>query len=231
MDCKPIEQLSLREDHNYGVAQDGNRNKDCSKSSRTVSTVANRVESMTIPTCQFIDDLEKYVKADGRHPKQILQEMTTLLKKYKAMSENVEKRISNLYNVTLADLKQSTSILNKLHTDMDQNKEVIADFSFSGNVKLKAIIPPVKKVGLWLGAKVMVEYTIDEAEDVIKTNTRNVENAIAKCNENLANLNICTQVNVSKHDDSCHIFQSCKATMSSGEGDAVMDNTLKEVFS
>ncbi|KAI0986879.1 hypothetical protein GJ496_008215 [Pomphorhynchus laevis] len=184
MEHKSIEQLSLIDATNHTRAND----KAVLKSDGSIVLDTHKEELMDIPTCEFIDDLEKYVSTDGRNPKEILKDMTTLLKKYKVMAENVEKRISKLSNVTMVELKESTRILEELCVKQTQNKDLTTDFRLWGNVRLKAVIPPVKKVGIWLGASVMVEYTLEEAKNVIMTSTTNVQNALEKCNLNLANL-------------------------------------------
>ena len=46
---------------------------------------------------------------------------------------------------------------------------------FSEQVYAEATIPPTDKVCLWLGANVMLEYTLDDAEELL---TKNCESAV-----------------------------------------------------
>ena len=46
---------------------------------------------------------------------------------------------------------------------------------FSDQVYAEATIPPTDKVCLWLGANVMLEYTLDDAEELL---TKNCESAV-----------------------------------------------------
>ena len=59
-----------------------------------------------------------------------------------------------------------------------ETKEISTNFLLSDNIWAKAKIPNTTgKVGLWLGANVMVEYNYDEA---IKLLGKNLHNAEAK---------------------------------------------------
>ena len=42
-------------------------------------------------------------------------------------------------------------------------------------VYAEATIPPTDKVCLWLGANVMLEYSLDDAEDLLKKNCESAE--------------------------------------------------------
>ena len=50
------------------------------------------------------------------------------------------------------------------------NKTIETDFILAHNLYARAEIPPSDKVSLWLGANVMLEYTLDEAEDLLSKN-------------------------------------------------------------
>ena len=64
---------------------------------------------------------------------------------------------------------------------MTKQKEVETNFLLSDNIWAKATIPnDTGKVGLWLGANVMVEYSHDDA---IKLLGRNLANAEEKLSE------------------------------------------------
>ena len=71
-------------------------------------------------------------------------------------------------------------IMLKARYESDQ-KELNTNFLLSDNIWAKAKIPNNSgKVGLWLGANVMVEYTYEEA---IKLLAKNLKNADAKIKE------------------------------------------------
>ena len=56
-----------------------------------------------------------------------------------------------------------------------ENKEINTNFLLSDNIWAKAKIPNTTgKVGLWLGANVMVEYTYDEAIKLLGNNGKSI---------------------------------------------------------
>ena len=61
------------------------------------------------------------------------------------------------------------------------DKQMETNFLLSDNIWAKATVPnETGKVGLWLGANVMVEYTLDDAEELL---TKNLANAVEKLAE------------------------------------------------
>jgi prefoldin subunit 5 len=52
----------------------------------------------------------------------------------------------------------------------DAEKTIETDFILAHNLYARAEIPPTDKVSLWLGANVMLEYTLDEADGLLSKN-------------------------------------------------------------
>jgi prefoldin subunit 5 len=81
--------------------------------------------------------------------------------------------------VKLPDIKKTHEIVTLLKEknaeDDEEKKQMETNFLISDNIWAKAKIPnDTGKVGLWLGANVMVQYDFDEA---LKLLERNMENA------------------------------------------------------
>jgi prefoldin subunit 5 len=58
----------------------------------------------------------------------------------------------------------------------EEKKTIITDFILSHNLYSKAEVEPTDKVCLWLGANVMLEYSNEEAEELL---TKNLTQATA----------------------------------------------------
>ena len=82
----------------------------------------------------------------------------------------------------MPDIKKTLEMVAMLKSKHDSDeKELSTNFLLSDNIWAKAKIPNTSgKVGLWLGANVMVEYSYDEA---IKLLGKNLLNAEAKIKE------------------------------------------------
>lgn len=82
------------------------------------------------------------------------------------------------------------------------DKEVETNFLVSDNIWAKATIPnDTGKVGLWLGANVMVEYSYDEALKLLMKNQLSAEEKLAETDGDIAFLKdqiTTTEVNMAR---------------------------------
>ena len=59
------------------------------------------------------------------------------------------------------DIKSSLAMIKKLREKKGSEEDMETQFLLSDQVYAKAVIPPTDKVCLWLGANVMLEYTLE----------------------------------------------------------------------
>lgn len=108
--------------------------------------------------------------------------------------------------VKLPDIQKThelVTLLKKKNAEQEvENKSLETNFLISDNIWAKAKIPNDKgKVGLWLGANVMVEYDYDEATKLLE---RNMENAQIRIQQTEDDLNFLkdqittTEVNIAR---------------------------------
>lgn len=114
---------------------------------------------------------------DGSADK-VLRRLDEQHSKYKLMEYNISARRRKL-RLQIPDLAKSLEMVDILR---DQSDEKETQFLLSEQVFLKAIVPPTKTVCLWLGANVMLEYPLDEAEVLLKQNMESAETNL-KCLE------------------------------------------------
>lgn len=86
--------------------------------------------------------------------------------KYKFMEFNLLSKRRRLRS-QIPDLKRSLSMIEKLETEKE---EFETQFLLSDQVYAKAVIPPTSTVCLWLGANVMLEYSLDDAKELLQQN-------------------------------------------------------------
>ena len=71
------------------------------------------------------------------------------------------------------------NLLKERHNSDEKSLE--ANFLLSDNIWAKANIPNTDgKVGLWLGANVMVEYSLEEASTLLAANLKSAEEKLAE---------------------------------------------------
>lgn len=81
-------------------------------------------------------------------------------------------RARSNFKVKLPDIKKTLEMVAMLKTRaLGDKKSIETNFLVSDNIWAKATVPnDTGKVGLWLGANVMVEYTYDDALKLLLKN-------------------------------------------------------------
>ena len=105
--------------------------------------------------------------------------------------------------VKLPDIKRTLEMVAMLkQRAMGDNKELETNFLLSDNIWAKAKIPnETGRVGLWLGANVMVEYTHDEALKLLAKNLKQAQDKLAETEGDIAFLKdqiTTTEVNMAR---------------------------------
>ena len=136
-----------------------------------------------IPKTVFIDDVESFVDKYGAP--QILEEMNELYKKYQFMESQLSIGRKNL-KVKLAEIKKTVSVVNILIEKHDEKEETMnTNFLISDNIWARAEVQNTGKIGVWLGANVMVEYSYDEALKLLNKNFNNADSKLKSTYEDL----------------------------------------------
>ncbi|XP_059470323.1 prefoldin subunit 3 [Neocloeon triangulifer] len=126
-----------------------------------------------IPEAQFVDDVDSFMaKEDNSNVQQVLKRLDEQHSKYRFMETNLLAKKRRL-KIQIPDLEQSLSMIKllKKQRDAGDQKDLSTKFCLSEQVYMKAAIPPTDKVCLWLGANVMLEYTLDGASELLTKNT------------------------------------------------------------
>lgn len=104
-----------------------------------------------------------------------LKQMDETHSKYKFMEYNIIARKKRL-NQQIPDLKKSLDMLQILKK---QDSVLTTEILLSEQVFVRAKIDPTPTAYLWLGANVMLEYPLQEAEELL---TQNLQSAIENLN-------------------------------------------------
>lgn len=104
---------------------------------------------------------------NNNHAEKVLKSLDEQHSKYKFMEMNMIARKRRLRQ-QLPDLQKSLEMIKILQDQEDDELET--NVLLSEQVFVKSVIPKTKTVCLWLGANVMLEYPLDEAEELLKSN-------------------------------------------------------------
>ncbi|OWK08066.1 hypothetical protein Celaphus_00008155, partial [Cervus elaphus hippelaphus] len=141
------------------------------------------------------EDVDSFMKQPGNETADIvLKKLDEQYQKYKFMELNLAQKKRRLKG-QIPEIKQTLEILKYMQkkkvsvffvykheqTRIVQQRHVFLDslestssletrFLLADNLYCKASVPPTDKVCLWLGANVMLEYDIDEAQALLEKN-------------------------------------------------------------
>ncbi|MCJ8731373.1 hypothetical protein PDJAM_G00198920 [Pangasius djambal] len=140
---------------------------------------ANKKKHLGIPEAVFVEDVDSFMKQPGNDTADVvLRKLDEQYQKYKYMEVNLVQKKMRLKN-QIPQIKQTLEILRHMQKKKDTTDPMETHFLLADNVYCKASVPPTDKVCLWLGANVMLEYDIDEAQTLLEKNlgtaSRNLE--------------------------------------------------------
>ena len=133
--------------------------------------------TVKIPKVVFIDNTEAWV--DKYTDDALFAQMNTLYQKYKHMETNLQRARTSLKQ-KFPDIQKTLEMVAMLKSKHDsEEKELTSNFLLADNIWAKSRIPNTTgKVGLWLGANVMVEYSYEEAIALLSKNMSEAEKKI-----------------------------------------------------
>ena len=104
--------------------------------------------------------------------------------KYRCMEMNLLQKKKRLRG-KLPDIEISLDMIEQLRKYQEKETNMETNFLLGHNLYGKASIPPTDRVCLWLGANVMLEYTLDEAEELLRGNRKTAQTSLQKVEEDL----------------------------------------------
>ncbi|XP_069695076.1 prefoldin subunit 3 [Periplaneta americana] len=124
-----------------------------------------------IPEAAFVDDVDAFMalEENGGDVDKVLRRLDEQHSKYKFMEYNLASKRRRLKS-QIPDLENSLDMIKLLQKQSDSPKEIETQFLLSEQVYVKARVPPTDKVCLWLGANVMLEYTLEDAMNLLVKN-------------------------------------------------------------
>ncbi|KAI1294840.1 Prefoldin subunit 3 [Halotydeus destructor] len=127
--------------------------------------------SLGIPGAEFVDDIDEYMKRPENESDAtgVIKKLDETHSKYRFMELNLMQKKRRLKR-QIPDIKSSLDMLKMIRYKKDNGETMDTNFLLSDQVYVDANIPPTDKIYLWLGANVMLEYSLDEAEKLLSKN-------------------------------------------------------------
>ncbi|XP_066106076.1 prefoldin subunit 3 [Saccopteryx bilineata] len=123
-----------------------------------------------IPEAVFVEDVDSFMKQPGNETADtVLKKLDEQYQKYKFMELNLAQKKRRLKG-QIPEIKQTLEILKYMQKKKESTSLLETRFLLADNLYCRASVPPTDKVCLWLGANVMLEYDIDEAQALLEKN-------------------------------------------------------------
>lgn len=132
-----------------------------------------------LPTATFVEDVGAFLASKGGGADSVLKELNSNYHNYKILEQQLLQRRVRL-QTKLPDIKKALDTVTLLVEKQGSADGVLVDFELHDQVFTKARVKNPESVKLWLGANVMLEYPLAEAQELL---TANYET----CKANLAN--------------------------------------------
>uniref|UniRef100_A0A2R5LKL8 Prefoldin subunit 3 n=1 Tax=Ornithodoros turicata TaxID=34597 RepID=A0A2R5LKL8_9ACAR len=138
-----------------------------------------------IPKAEHLDNMEEFMARENNQNIEVaLRNLDEQHSKYKFMELNLLQKKQRLRS-QIPEITTSLEIVKMLKSKRDSSEDMETRFLLSDQVYSKAVIPPTERVCLWLGANVMLEYTLDGAEALLSKNLQTATRNLAELNSDL----------------------------------------------
>ncbi|XP_058083286.1 prefoldin subunit 3 [Magnolia sinica] len=141
-------------------------------------------ERRGIPAAAFVEDVQTYLTQLGLDVNSSLAFLQERLQQYKLVEMKLLAQQRDL-QAKIPDIEKCLDIVAALQAKKGTGEALIADFEVSEGIYSRARIEDAESVCLWLGANVMLEYSCDEANALLR---KNLENAKASLEVLVADL-------------------------------------------
>ena len=164
----------------------------------TAELTGKKDEQRSIPFAKFINDIPaftaKFTAEAG------LVTLRELLNKYNFMFETLTYQKRSILR-KIPDIQQSLETVMFIKRKNDEGVAYKTMFPLTDNCHAMAELEPTATVFLWLGANVMLEYPVQEAEDLLTESQANATSSLKSLEQSLGFLRdqiTTTEVNIAR---------------------------------
>jgi len=136
-----------------------------------------------IPQSRFIENVEEFLKSATIEA--ALGALNELYSKYKYMEGTFEQS-KTAYKGKIPELQQTLELVKLMKNKRAEGEEMETNYNLCDTIYAKAKVDlEADRVALYVGAKVMIEYSVDEAEELLTLQLQQAEAKLAELNEDL----------------------------------------------
>lgn len=176
--------------------------REASNTSLNLSSITEGQNERGIPSVRFIEDIGTFSNTftPPASAELLIGAFTDLFQKYKAFETNLTQKRVN-FQQKIPEIEKSLVLVRHLKEKMEAEETVVTRYGLADTVYAKAELECNGIVNLWLGANVMLEYTYDEAIQLLASKEELAKKEYGEIGSDLAftrNQIITAEVNISR---------------------------------
>jgi len=156
-----------------------------------------------IPATKFLDDIDLFANSftPPASSELLIGAYSDLYSKFKAYEQQLDQKKAT-YQEKLPEIEKSITLVKHLKAKKEANDTVITRYNLADTIYSKAEVDCSQGiVNLWLGANVMLEYTYEEALELLTSKETVAKKEFKEVKEDLTftrNQIITSEVNISR---------------------------------
>jgi multidrug efflux pump subunit AcrA (membrane-fusion protein) len=156
-----------------------------SLSERLSQPTVDEAKRNGIPAALFIEDVADFLAREKQSAEEAIYFLQDLHRKYKFLERRLLANKGQLKG-KIPDILQSLDAVRMLKSSQDSEEGLVSNFQLCESLYVTARIKKQQHIGLWLGANVMMEYTLDEAEDLLSSNLATAQASLIEVDTGLS---------------------------------------------
>ncbi|KAL7534456.1 hypothetical protein ACHAXR_005892 [Thalassiosira sp. AJA248-18] len=196
--------MSSSEVVNAAVAADSGNSQEEPVANISLESITEGKNDRGIPATKFLDDIELFANSfkPPASPELLIGAYSDLYSKFKAYEQQLEQKRAT-YEEKLPEIEKSITLVRHLKEKKEAGESgVVTRYNLADTIYSKAEVDCSQGiVNLWLGANVMLEYTYDEALELLTSKQTVAKKDFKEVSEDLTftrNQIITSEVNISR---------------------------------
>eukprot|EP01100_Stratorugosa_tubuloviscum_P008765 TRINITY_DN364_c0_g2_i1.p1 TRINITY_DN364_c0_g2~~TRINITY_DN364_c0_g2_i1.p1 ORF type:complete len:181 (-),score=71.83 TRINITY_DN364_c0_g2_i1:93-635(-) len=151
-----------------------------------------------IPRTNFVENVESFLS--GTTVEVVMKNFQESYGKYKFMEIRLNQQKVNL-NTKIPEIQSALDAVHFLKLKKDSEEPIKTSYELSDNLFANATINKPQSICIWLGANTMVEYSFEEALELLENNISTAKRGLSNVEEDLHFLRdqiTITEVNIAR---------------------------------
>eukprot|EP01025_Chloroclados_australasicus_P013728 TRINITY_DN16437_c0_g2_i1.p1 TRINITY_DN16437_c0_g2~~TRINITY_DN16437_c0_g2_i1.p1 ORF type:complete len:176 (-),score=22.92 TRINITY_DN16437_c0_g2_i1:167-694(-) len=163
-------------------------------------SVDESLQNLSLDDPGYIVDVAEYLASHSNEVEKAIGALNQRRQMLKFTENDVLQKRQRLQQREM-ELRRTLNCLKMLTKKAEAEDDALVDFCIADNMFAKAKVPPAQTVNLWLGADIMLEYTLADALELITSNLDKAQTSLAANKEEWNKVKDCvttTEVNIAR---------------------------------